>query len=152
VVHVAKVLLGPGADVRDAPPVQLADRVGEGTGGVPENHLPLLERVERLDVALGEPAAEDLILDRFHLALEQVESREIAVDDGVQEAVEHEARAVPQQLGLFLAARAHVGVAAFDSPADRQDVVRAGEDVDFAYLEFLPPSSIGWRTTKTESP
>ena len=54
-----------------------------------------------------EPPAKICVLEPFELDLERVEHREVAVHDRVHQRVEHEARAVAQQLRLALAARAH---------------------------------------------
>ena len=56
----------------------------------------------------------------------------VPVDDGVHQRVEHEARAVAQQLRLALAAGADVAEALLRPVAHRQDVVAADEDVDLA--------------------
>ena len=80
----------------------------------------------------GERAGEELLLDALELHLERVEHREIAVDHRVHQRVEHVARAVLQQLGLALGARAHVLEAALGAVAHRQHVVAADEDVDLA--------------------
>ena len=73
----------------------------------------------------------------FELGLEGVEQREVAVHHGVDQSVEHVAGAELQQLGLALAARAHGLKALRGVAADRQDVVRAREDVDLADAQAL---------------
>ena len=61
----------------------------------------------------------------------------VAVDDVVHQRVEHEARAVLQELGLALGARAHGGEADLRAVAHREHVVGADEDVDLAGDELL---------------
>ena len=85
-----------------------------------------------------EPAGEDLLLEVLELGLERLEHREVAVDDGVHQRVQHEPRSMAQQLGLALAARADVREAALGAAADREHVVRAGEDVHLADAQVLP--------------
>ena len=90
--------------------------------------------------------------------LELVQHREIAVDHVVHQRVEHVSRAVAQQLGLALGARAHGGEAALRAMPHRQDVVGADEDVDLAdaSASSLPSSafssSTGCSTANSESP
>ena len=61
--------------------------------------------------------------------------REIAIDDVVHQRVEHVGGAVLQQLGLLLAAPAHVGKSELRVAPHRDDVLRPDEDRHFAGLQ-----------------
>ena len=97
-----------------------------------KHHQPLLQRIERLDVRARRSLREDLLLDPLELGLDRMQQRKIAVDDGIHERIQNVARAAPQQLGLVLAARAHILKAFLRATAHRQDVVAPDEDVDLA--------------------
>ena len=127
VVDVAEIFLQSGAHLGHAAAVELADDLDHRIHRVLQHHQLLLQRVERLDVGARGIADEDLLLDLFELGFERVEHREIAVDDRVDERIEHVAGAVAQQLGLALGARADVGESLFRAQPHRQDVVRPDE-------------------------
>ena len=91
-----------------------------------------LQGVEPLDVGAAEVRLEDLVLDRLEVGLERVDDREVAVDDGIQQRVEDEGRAVLEQVRLALGALAHAEKALVGAVAHREHEVRADEDVDLA--------------------
>jgi hypothetical protein len=97
-----------------------------------------LQRVEPLDVRPRRAAVEDRLLDRLQFGLERIEHREVAVDHGVHQRVQHEARALAQVPGLALAAFAHSEEAVGAEVAQRQHEVRADEDRDLAEFERRP--------------
>ncbi len=80
---------------------------------------------------------EDLLFDFFDFLGQGVEHREVAVDNGVHERVEHVGRAVLQQLRLQLAAPTHFREAQLCAAPDGNGVLRADEDRDFTGLQVL---------------
>jgi hypothetical protein len=96
------------------------------------------ELIERLDVepAVGN-AGEHFFLDFFELDFEPVQHGKVAVDDRVHERIQDETRALLEQLGLALAAFAHVLEPLFGAAANRQHIVAADEDIDLADLQFV---------------
>src|SRR6185437_8485119 len=69
--------------------------------------------------------------------LELVQHRKVAVDNVVDQRVEHEARAATQKLRLALGSRAHRREADLRAMAHRQHVARADEQVALADLDLL---------------
>ncbi len=94
IVDVAEVLLHPRAHLRDPAAIELAGGFHQRVDRMLQHHQLLLQRVKRLDVRPRRVAHEDLLLDLLQLRLHAVQDREIAVDDGVHQRVEHEARSV----------------------------------------------------------
>ena len=133
--HIAKVLLRPGADLRHASPVQLAGAFEQRGHGIFEHHGALLQCVELLDADARRALGENLPLDGFKLHLDRVDHREIAVDYGVHQRIQHEACAVAQQLGFSFAALAHAQKTLLAPIAHRQHVVATDEDIDFADVD-----------------
>lgn len=92
----------------------------------------VLEVVERLDARARALTGEDALLDALELQLQRLKHGEIAVDDGVEQRIEHVAGPVPQQVRLTLAAFPHVGEASLRPPPHRHHVLRSDEHVDLA--------------------
>ena len=65
-----------------------------------------------------------------------VDHRHVAVDHRIDQRVEHEARAVLQQLRLAFGTAAHAEEALLAAVAHRQHVVGADEDVDLAHVHL----------------
>ena len=91
------------------PPCSLPTYSCSGPVACFERHQLLLQCVERLDVLARRGALEDAPLHRLQLVLQPLQHREIAVHHGVDQRVEHERRAVLEQVRLALGAGAHVG-------------------------------------------
>ena len=100
-------------------------------------HQPALQSVQRLDVCPSVALDENLVLDLLQLGLQIVQHREVAIDDVVDQRVEHERRAVAQEIGLTLGARAHGAEADLRAVTHREHVVGTDEDIDFADQELL---------------
>src|SRR5690606_1612087 len=97
-------------------------------------HLAL-EGIEPLDIGARSTRAdallfEDLLLNLLQLGLECVHDREIAVDHGIHQCVEHIAAAQSQQMRLALGPAAHTKEALAAAAAHREYVVAANEDID----------------------
>ncbi len=75
--------------------------------------------------------------DFLEIFFEVVEDREVTVDDGIHQRVQHVAGAVAELLRLRLAAGPYVVESFLDAAAHRQEVVGAGEDVDFADAQLV---------------
>ncbi len=137
IVNVAKIFLRPLAEMRNAAAVQLADSLHQRRDHVLQRHQLALDAVEFLQLVARRCAGEKLVLRCLEPRLELVEDGEIAVDDIVDQRIEHEARAVAQQLGLALGARAHAGEAELRTVPDRQHVIDADKDVDLADAQLV---------------
>src|SRR3546814_14886994 len=76
----------------------------------------------------------DAVLDEQHLVLDRVDHREIAVDDEVEDRVEHIVGAVAEQRRRGFEPRAHLGMAARRAVADRNEDMAADEQGGIARL------------------
>jgi len=97
-----------------------------------QRHELALDAVELLELVARRSAAEQLLLGRLEPRLELVEHREVAVDDVVDQRIQHKPGAATQELGLALGARADRRESDLGAMADGEDVIDADEDVDFA--------------------
>src|SRR5262249_53212420 len=100
-------------------------------------------RIQRFDVRTRRVPHEDILLDLFQLGLEAVDHREIAIDHRVDQRIEHETRAVLQEVRLALAAGAYTDEAFFAMRAYRKDVIRSDENVDLADDQLAVPGFDG---------
>ena len=102
-----------------------------------QDHQTPLQGIESFDVGARGVAQEDLLLDLLELGLQRVEDRKITIDHGVHQRIEHIGRTVLEQVRLALAPGAHLGESALAVQADREDVVRADEDVELSDLRLI---------------
>ncbi len=81
--------------------------------------------------------AEDLSLDLVDVLLQPGDDRGVAVDDAVEDRVQHGLWAKAQELGVVLHPASHDGQVRSLAVPDGQHEVRADEDVDLAELDLL---------------
>ena len=102
----------------------------------------------------GSPA-KIVLLEPVEPLLQRVDDREVVVDDEVHQRVEDEAGPFLEQMRRRLAALAHLGVRQRRAVADRDDVVRADEDVGLAERDAVIHASArcaGRRTARRRTP
>lgn len=85
-------------------------------------------------------AAEDLGLDLVDVDLDARHDRLVAVDDRVQNRVEHRLRTEPEQLGRLLQTAAHPRQIGGRAMPDGDHEVGADEDVELAEVDLLGAS------------
>ena len=137
------------------PPLELAQASSSGVDGVLERSSACCFNAYSASMfARGEVAAKICSSMRSSSVLERVEHREIAVDDGVHQRVEHEARARAAAARARARQRARTSLEALlGAAAHREHVVAADEDVDLADVQLVGrASSIVCSTTNSESP
>ncbi len=135
VLHVAEVILQAATDRRHAAAVQLAGHFEKRLRRVIEGHQLALQRIQRLDLGARRLARENALLDLFDFGGEMADDREVAVDHGIHQRVEHVSGPMLQELRLLLASAAHVGKAELGVAPDGHDVLRTDEDRDFSRLQ-----------------
>ena len=137
-MDVAEIILGVGGDRRHPSAMQAPDRVEQRDDGVAQHQRIAFQVVQVLDVvALRALAAEDAVLDRLEVGFELVDDREIAVDDGVHQRVQHEPGTHLEQARLALGTLAHAEETLGRIAPHGQHVVGTGEDRDFAGDQFV---------------
>ena len=89
VINIAEIFLQSRAHLGNPPAVELADDFDQRVHRVLQHHELLLQHIERLDVRTRRVAHENPLFDLFELGFERVEHRKIAIDDGIDERIEH---------------------------------------------------------------
>ena len=72
-----------------------------------ERHQLLLQGVQGFDILASRGIAKHACFDTLQFQLQFVDDRKVAIDDGIDDGVQHEAGALLQQLRFTLAARPH---------------------------------------------
>ena len=104
---VAEIVLHARADDRDVATREISDGFEQGIDCVLDDHQPLLECIELLDVLARRGVREDALLEHLELIFEMLEHREVAVDHRVHQRIEHIARAMSKQVRFTLSPCAH---------------------------------------------
>src|SRR5688500_18874794 len=107
-MNVAEVVLQIDAGRWDAPSVQLTgDFKKRHTGALQSGELAL-EAIQRRDVRARCLPREDPFFKQLNLLGQRIDHREVAVDNGVHERIQHVRGTMPQELRLFFRTAAYI--------------------------------------------